>query len=106
MFKVGDKVVPISKSVLGSLDSSIAWRVANKKGQKYLFVIRIANDGDIICWYEDSAAGGDYFRPSDLIPYVEDIKIEKPQLVTLDYLIVLKNKGILKGSDEFYIARA
>lgn len=72
--KVGDKVVPVSKSVWGNLESSTSWKIAKHLNQPFLFVTGFEDSPNaIICDYvlEDS---GDYFLESDLIHYVEPKK--------------------------------
>lgn len=76
-YQVGDKVVPIIKSIWGGLHESNAWRRAKDKQQGYLFVREInpmtsSGPADYLC--DDTIPtkhGGDFFLESDLIPYVE-----------------------------------
>ena len=67
-FKVGDKVVPISKSVMGSLESSAEWEQAKGIEQKFLYVNSF-EDGYILCHHRQvDYSSGDYFAESDLQP--------------------------------------
>lgn len=69
-FKVGDKVVPVSKSVNGNLRSSLHWKKAKTTG--YLYVTGFAqHNNSIICACYLSDGGGDYFLESDLIHYIQ-----------------------------------
>jgi hypothetical protein len=78
-FKVGDKVVPIAKTVGRiSLDMSYNWNEARATGQNFLYVNELPHTHDIgdpeydayICGRKDGDSG-DYFMESDLIPYVD-----------------------------------
>lgn len=72
-FKIGDKVVPISKSK-GTMSSYIT---KGLKKQGYLYVTRLERDTssyghiDYTCNIIESGSG-DFFMESDLIPYVEE----------------------------------
>lgn len=68
-FKVGDKVVPVSKSLCCILELSNAWLNAMAKNQPFLFVIKI--EKGILCDENVNSICGDYFLESDLIPYKE-----------------------------------
>lgn len=71
-FKIGDKVVPISKSNCGPLSNSENWKKAQKMCQPHLYIIRIDDPiTKIVCSWEKCASGGDYFYLSDIIPYTE-----------------------------------
>jgi len=65
-FSVGDKVVPIGKSVCCSLESSAAWKAANSSGKNYLVIERLdhrsllTGDSVIVC-------DGDFFLEEDLV---------------------------------------
>ncbi len=69
-FKIGDKVVPVSKSIMGPLKYSIAWRRAIKKKQPFLFVMKIEED-TFICNEDSTRVTGDFFLESDLLPFEE-----------------------------------
>lgn len=72
-FKVGDKVVPISKSVGGCLDEVASWDRAQADNQEFLYVCEINSDYecDYVC-NNTLNAHGDFFMEKDLIPYVEE----------------------------------
>lgn len=70
-FKIGDKVIPLTKTVWGSLDESNCWRRANENNQGFLYVNRFESNGDILC-SDNKDGGGDFFKISDLIPYTEE----------------------------------
>src|SRR5690554_6041677 len=90
-FKVGDKVVPISKSVMpnDTLDDSVVWSRARDKGQKFLYVTGYNEYGDVVCYDEKTKyRNGDYFKESDLILYKtnkERIKELEEQVEMLKY---------------------
>lgn len=89
-FKVGDKVVPVSKSVCGSsLEHSVVWKYAKQMGQSYLFLNKIEGYTHI-CDIEvnNGEIRGDFFLESDLIPYEEpkaqiEVKEKPPVYYTL-----------------------
>ena len=83
---LGMKVVPIKKSVMGNLDSSIVWRNAMGKKQPYLYVVGFSNNkehrlnknGKVkkeeVLEYalnDVKQYGGDFFLASDFKPYKE-----------------------------------
>ncbi|WP_054697975.1 hypothetical protein [Syntrophomonas palmitatica] len=77
-YQIGDKVIPVSKSVPG-------WEIENYSCKhKYLFVNGIEKEkscecGKTVykCWHDkDDIAMGDYFLESDLRPYVEPPKFK------------------------------
>ena len=89
-FEVGDKVVPVSKSVwciLGdyqdTLEKSPNWQRALGPRQGYLYVVKLypsgggikvkVNDNSEIIYVcsADNTAGGDYFLAKDLVPYYD-----------------------------------
>ena len=83
-YKVGDKVVPISKSVWGGLGESEVFSTAEKLGLPYLFITGYdAEEGAYACDYERSD-GGDFFAESDLIPYVADKPTKKQRITELE----------------------
>lgn len=74
---VGRKYVPINKSVIGHLNSSVVWKNAVKKNQYFLYYIGQDEDGDYV--FSNGLSQGrtriiDYFLPEDVIPYVEPQK--------------------------------
>lgn len=71
-FKVGDKVVPVSKSVCGPLSASMSWKRARDKGQPFIYVTMVGSN--IVCHEKPTLNNGDYFLESDLRPYVEPLK--------------------------------
>ena len=71
-FKVGDKVVPVSKSVCGPLSASMSWKRARDKGQPFIYVTMVGPN--IVCHEKPTLNNGDYFLESDLRPYVEPLK--------------------------------
>lgn len=73
-FKVGDKVVPHSKSRNGVLISSEAWQNAQKINQPFLYIVNIRDD--FYCC-DEGDGGGDHFNESDLTLYVTS----KPQTI-------------------------
>lgn len=76
-FNVGDKVVPISKTVdwntlnrtTNHLDKSSAWNEALENEQKYLYVNNIDKFRNIFTCSNEPDGSGDYFHESDLTPY-------------------------------------
>lgn len=86
-FKVGDKVVPHSKSFGWRLDDSINWTKARDAGQPFLYVTGTESDKGsdevlVLCCHVCLAGQGDYFLPSDLTLYVEPAEEEvKPDSV-------------------------
>lgn len=78
-FKVGDKVVPISKSVGSSDFPDKNMRIAKENGQPYLYVTAINRNGDymdvgINMYYTCSHRehGGNFFAEHDLILFNEN----------------------------------
>jgi len=71
-FKIGDKVVPVSKSagILTELEHSNAWKDAIKIKQPYLYISFIRNKL-VDCCVSKGKPFGDCFLESDLIPYEE-----------------------------------
>lgn len=77
-YKVGDKVIPINKSVYSSLDQSNMWKRAREKGQNFIYINNVAPDvGDYRCNVELTEFNGDFFLESDLIPYVPYVEENK-----------------------------
>jgi len=83
--KIGQKVVPHSKSVFdyGDLENSHHWGQAKSINQPYLFITKIKEE--IIVLSVDKS-DGDYFLPEDFEPYIEinnesrNIKMKKSDL--------------------------
>lgn len=71
-FNIGDKVVPISKSVCGSLGSSNVWLRAQEKKQGFIYVNSYETNGDVTCSDELDYNSGDFFTESDLVLYSEN----------------------------------
>jgi predicted nucleic acid-binding Zn-ribbon protein len=70
-FQVGQKVVPVSKSVWGQLNESTVWKEA--QGQGFMFINGFDHEENAyVCGSENSELDGDFFLESDLIPYVEN----------------------------------
>ena len=82
-FKVGDKVVPHSKSIWGNLESSAAWRNAKEECQPFLYVNNIhighPTDGDYACGY--TRQSGDFFNESDLEFYSDQNGIKPGDII-------------------------
>jgi hypothetical protein len=82
-FKIGDKVVPHSKTATGyrnDLTSCSKWRKAREIGQPFLYVIEItfnhfaeAEDELIYALSQsnDITSGGNYYREEDFELYIE-----------------------------------
>ena len=70
---IGEKYTPINKSAGCPLSESNVWKDAQSKGQNFLYYNRKNNDGNFcfVSSYPDDSFGGDYFLPSDMIPYEE-----------------------------------
>ena len=69
---IGWKYVPLNKSVIGGLDTSVVWRNAVKKNQYFLYYIGQDDAGAYL--FSDvfnDKNNGAYFLPEDVIPYVE-----------------------------------
>lgn len=70
---VGEKYVPLKKTIFGSLDNSGVWKRAKEIGQPYLFFIGKDKDGDhIFSEILNKENTGDFFNPEDVIPYNEN----------------------------------
>ena len=87
-FKVGDRVVPHSKTVegWGKLSSSGVWEKAKDNEQPFLYITKRDDrydKPDNPCYAaSDNLEGGDYFMESDLTLYVETPKTETPKNTT------------------------
>ena len=104
-FKVGDKVVPRSKSIIGPLEYSIVWQRAIKKKQPFLFVVKI--DGQLcFCHEKYPSAFGDFFLESDLRPFEEiQARIEPKEKAPIYYTLTapesVKEEPDYKGFYDF-----
>lgn len=91
-FKIGDKVIPIDKTVEGwcTLKESKVWK-KYKSIQGYLVINEWNKDKN--CWACGSGGGcdGDFFNESDLIPYQDSFTLPKSWYVRVDE----NNKDIL-----------
>lgn len=104
-FKVGDPVVPVSKSVGLALENSNTWRWAKEKHQPYLFVIAVSGI-NFKCSDCSLDTAGDFFLESDLIPFEEvQARIEPaektPTYYTLPNPVEEKREPDYKGFYEF-----
>lgn len=70
-FKIGDKVIPLTKTIWCELDDSQCWKRAKGKNQGFLYVIGFESDGTLICG-DNKSSSGDFFKESDLVLYTED----------------------------------
>jgi hypothetical protein len=69
-FHVGQKVVPVSKSVWGQLEESNVWKEA--QGQGFMFINGFEHEENAyICGSDHEEDCGDFFLESDLAPYIE-----------------------------------
>ncbi len=80
-FKIGDKVVPISKTApgFGDLKNSHCWNMAKLKGQPYLWYVSDSETWDktsVLSCSVRQDGGGDFFMESDLKLYI-DAKFKK-----------------------------
>lgn len=93
-FKIGDKVVPISKSLGVKFRDSIWFEKLTP------FLICAADRGNyLVCTHQDEdVADGDHFLESDLIPYVEESKA----IVYRQYETDIECM-VLNGGDAIYI---
>lgn len=71
-FKIGDKVVPISKSTGCPLHEERNWNEKGGKEQGYLVVNNIDNHREIYMCGHAPGRGSNHFKPTDLIPYIEN----------------------------------
>lgn len=74
-FKKGQKVVPVSKTVsgYGDLSSSGVWNDSKARG--FVYVTEVNEDKEqYTCSREAGHYAGDFFKESDLIPYIEEYK--------------------------------
>ncbi|MEY4332821.1 MAG: phage Yecey3 [Bacteroidota bacterium] len=101
-FKIGDKVVPLSKSIgMTKLPNCLQWQTAISTGQNYLFVTNI--DGDIVtCSHAKNVNvnGGNWYLQSDLIPYVEPVNTQKEEEVNMEKTILEEAQSLIYGDRE------
>lgn len=75
-FNIGDKVVPVSKTVWGTLEESNVWKRAKEKNQNFIYINSLNGDGEhgvLTCNEEITEYdSGDFFRESDLVLYTEE----------------------------------
>ena len=98
-FNVGDKVVPLSKSVWGCLEESGIWRKAREKEQGFLYITGYENELDcFVCNVENNGySSGDFFKAFDLVPYTEETNTNnKAEMIIakLEQLVVEANETI------------
>lgn len=83
-FKIGDRVVPVSKSVYGSLENSCVWTQAQEKDQPFIYVTGYegaSNNKDVImCDVDYNSGTGDFFLENDLVKYEEENTMRKLQI--------------------------
>lgn len=89
MFEIGQKVVPISKTTArwSGLENSTNWNTARSRGQNFLYFKgreMVAGEEVYTCGLNKNDGNGDFFRLSDLVPYVEE---EKKSTLNLYYVI-------------------
>lgn len=104
-FKIGDKVVPVSKSYWGGLEESIEWEKAQEKNQQFLFVNSF--DGvKILCHYKKTnISTGDFFLEKDLVLYEEECSEVDGLINSLEGLVV-KSSAVLKELKDLREAKA
>ena len=68
---IGNKYVPLKKTIMGSLRYSNVWKDAKKIKQKYLYYTG-KDDSYYVFSFTPDKNNGDYFNPSDVIPYIEN----------------------------------
>lgn len=89
-FKIGDKVVPFSKTSGQSLEHSGNWAMAQDINQPFLYVNSFEGTGAYACGYRD--VHGDFFNEVDLVLYEENTidtnlpKITEEQLTVIEHL--------------------
>lgn len=73
---IGGKYIPISKTALykDSLEESIALKKAKRIGQKFLYYTGRDDHFYTFNHKPSDEPAGDYFNPSDVIPYIEENK--------------------------------
>lgn len=107
--RVGDKVVPISKSVYRKWDDCPEWQDAVKSGQNFLYVRHIYEDGDISCTYSTESDSGSIYRERDLTLYKGSTEPtfggKKLSVFKAKEILDLINKGIIKEDDSLAVIR-
>lgn len=105
-YKIGDKVVPHSKSIGNELENSVHWKQAIKDNQPYLFVVGVNKESDgieLVLASKKCNFGGDYFKFSDVTPYIEKEKLadnkSKVEIVGIKGLEGVKGEYVKIGSD-------
>lgn len=73
MFKIGDKVIPHQKSILGPLDSSVEWIRVKDTEHPFLYITEINSTSSILILHREKGAigRGDYFSKEDVSLYPE-----------------------------------
>lgn len=71
-FPIGTMVVPHSKSVFGSLESSNVWKRAQAKNQNYLYVNGYHADRLLLIETVKNTSGGDYYLSTDVTLYNQE----------------------------------
>lgn len=106
-YKVGDKVVPISKSVWRSLKDSAVWNKAKSQGYMYVTEIGVNSvEGTInyVCNDLNSKEeAGDYFIESDLIPYESPFKLPEKWAIKVVKGGEKTNPEVYKWRDSYFI---
>ena len=104
-FNIGDKVVPLSKSLWGTLEESSVWSRAKEKNQDFIYVTGYEADEDYLICNENMLTHptGDFFKEHDLIPYTEGAEnINKAQaLVSKFESLVSEANLVIKELKEF-----
>lgn len=69
--RIGEKVrIPNTKSICGSIDSSVIVRQAKLQNQDFLYFAGYRDSGEIACLhYAIDGDGGDYFSPKEVFRY-------------------------------------
>lgn len=89
-FDIGDKVVPIDKTVGSTLDYSVNWSKAQDKNQPFLYVNSFEGTSGYACGF--SNLSGDFFNEDDLVLYEENTidpnlpKITEGQATIIEHL--------------------
>jgi len=98
-FNLTDKYTPIKKTKGCSLEGSTVWATAKQKNQDYLFFrgIEINIDKELVFLFSDNQykegdhISGDYFNPTDLIPYKkQENNMKKETTVKVDGKFILE----------------
>lgn len=105
MLKIGQKVVPHSKSVGCSLNNSEQWERAQASGQNFLYVTCINEDRYYWCAFTKDDEDSERFFEDDLEPYIKEKSEEKQMIYTVGFISKLLKDGILKEDDAFIVRR-